>query len=1049
MIAAAIRQEFTRQATTAPLPDRIGPYRIVRRIGAGGLGVVYLAEQERPLRRRVALKVIKLGMDTRDVVARFEAERQALALMDHPAIAKVFDAGATEQGQPYFVMEYIDGLRITRYCNDRSLSTRERLSLFVEVCQAVQHAHQKGVIHRDIKPANVLVTVADKKPVPKVIDFGVAKATGQRLTAQTLFTAEGQFVGTPEYMSPEQAGANVADIDTRTDVYSLGVLLYELLVRALPFDSAYLRTRSVTEMQRIIREEEPVRPSTRLSRLPSKRRNDASALRRELKGDLDWITMKALEKDRDRRYASAADLAADIERHIRNEPVLAGPPSAAYRARKFIRRNRGLVTSAATVFVVLMAGIISTTIFAIGQSRAMREARWQAYVANIRVASSALAAKEVTRIRRSLEVAPREFRNWEWHYLNAAADTSLRVLRGHTARVDGAAFSSDGRFLASAAQDDTVKLWDVNTGELLDTLRGHQGAVYNAVFSPDAARLATASHDGTVRIWDLTTHERLAELPHDSVVWLVAYNPDGTRLASASFDGSVRIWDASAGELVHVMGGHRGSVYAVAFSPDGRRLASATGVPDNAVYLWDAHSGERLNVLKGHTDGVSSVAFSSDGTLLASGSKDSTVRLWDPAKGELVREFAGHKDDVSAVAFNSDGTRLASASWDKTIRLWDTATGNELAVLLGHGGHVMSVAFGAGDTLLASASWDQTVRIWDARRAEQRGVMRRLESDLCVLAVSADGSRLASGCRDGTIRVWDAHANENLLILRGHGGAVGSISFNPAQPQLLVSASVDRAARIWDLSAGTSRVIWKGEDDPAHTVMFSPDGRHLALATENGDIRILDSAGGDELGVLSGNGAGMRSLAFSPNGVRLAAAYADKTVGVWNLAARERTVALLVQEESLYAIVFSPDGRHLAGASKEGSVLVWDSRSGKLERILSGHEHEVRCVAYSPDGTRLASGSNDGTVRVWDPSTGDELVVLRGHETLLRSVKFSPCPGHVDRARLYSASDDGVVRVWDAVPQRDRFRPAQDGMLRQNLVGHELLRRTSCDGHNP
>ena len=1058
LIAAAMQQETARRPAMPPPPERIGPYRIGRRIGAGGMGVVYQAEQERPIRRTVALKVIKLGMDTREVVARFEAERQALALMNHAGIARVYDAGATDEGRPYFAMEYVKGTRITQYCDQRRLSTAERLGLFVAVCQAVQHAHQKGVIHRDIKPSNVLVTLQDERPVAKVIDFGVAKATAQRLSEQTLVTEQGQFVGTPEYMSPEQAGADVVDIDTRTDVYSLGVLLYELLVGRLPFDSAQIRTRSVAEMQRIIREQEPLRPSTRVHRLrsgpqarargpaygshgplarargsdsssiqavASHRRTDPRGLCRALKGDLDWITLKALEKDRARRYASPSELAADIERHLKHEPVAAGPPSAVYRTRKFIRRNRGLVIGAAAVFVVLMAGIISTTIFAIGQSRAMREARWQAYVANIRVASSALAAKEVTRTRRSLEAAPPEFRNWEWHYLNAACDTSLRVLRGHTARVDGAAFSSDGRRLASAAQDHLVHIWNLSSGEAEVTLSGHERAVYNAVFSPDDKRVATASRDGTVRIWDSKTGEQWAELRHDGAVWLVAYSPDGSRLASASSDRSVRIWDAATGELIHSLSGHKEVVYSVAFSPDGQRLASATNVPDNAVYLWNATNGERLNLLKGHTDDVSSVAFSPDGTLLASGSKDHSVRLWNPATGELIRTLRGHKDDVSSVAFNSDGSRLASASWDKTNRLWDPVTGDELAALLGHDGYVMSVAFGADDALLASTSWDKTVRIWDARPASQDGVLRRLEPNLSALAVSADGTRLAAAFRDGTVRIWDAHTNEDLATLRGHDDLVTSVSFNPEHPYLLVTASRDCTARFWDLLAGTSHEIWKAAGNSPSVVTFSLDGRHLALATESGDVRILDGADGRDLDVGWEPGAGPRLLAFSPDGAYLTVASgAGQTfsMGIWSMATRKRVVALLESDESLNSLVFSPDGKHLAGASKGGSVPIWDTRTGKLERALSGHEHEVRCVAYNPNGSRLASGSLDGTVRVWDPGTGDELIVLRGHEQPIQSVAFSSYHTHPDRARLITASNDGVVRVWETVPQRIRFQ---------------------------
>ncbi|MHC4362889.1 MAG: serine/threonine protein kinase, partial [Planctomycetota bacterium] len=344
---------------------RIGWYKLLQLIGEGGFGVVYMAEQEKPIRRRVALKIIKLGMDTKQVIARFEAERQALALMEHPNIAKVLDAGATETGRPYFVMELVKGIPITEYCDKNNLDTRQRLELFIEVCKAVQHAHQKGIIHRDIKPTNVLVTLRDDDtPVPKIIDFGIAKATQARLTEKTLFTEFKQFIGTPEYMSPEQARMGELDIDTRSDIYALGVLLYELLTGTTPFDREKLRSSAYDEMLKTIRETEPPKPSTRLNTLgdaltdvAKHRHVESSELCKLVCGDLDWIVMKSLEKDRTRRYETANELALDIERHLRDEPVVAGPPSTVYRLRKFMKRHRTSVMFGLLVATALVVGL--------------------------------------------------------------------------------------------------------------------------------------------------------------------------------------------------------------------------------------------------------------------------------------------------------------------------------------------------------------------------------------------------------------------------------------------------------------------------------------------------------------------------------------------------------------------------------------------------------------------------------------------------------------------------------------------------------------------
>ncbi|MEE8458483.1 MAG: serine/threonine-protein kinase [Phycisphaerales bacterium] len=372
----------------------IGRYRLMEEIGEGGFGTVYMAEQQHPVRRMVALKIIKLGMDTKQVIARFEAERQALAMMDHPNIAKVLDAGATETGRPYFVMELVKGIPLGEYCDEEGLSTVERLKLFVKVCHAVQHAHQKGIIHRDIKPSNVMVTMHDGVPVPKVIDFGIAKATNARLTEKTLFTEYRQLVGTPEYMSPEQAEMSDLGIDTRSDIYSLGVLLYELLTGTTPFDSKELRRGGFGEIQRIICEQEPPKPSTRLSSMQTaggastslpdiarNRRTDPTSLRRSVRGDLDWIVMKAMEKDRTRRYATAQELAQDIERHLHDEPVAASPPSASYRLHKMVRRNRGTFVAASLVMGSLVLGIAGTSMGMVRAVRAERLAEDKAHIA--------------------------------------------------------------------------------------------------------------------------------------------------------------------------------------------------------------------------------------------------------------------------------------------------------------------------------------------------------------------------------------------------------------------------------------------------------------------------------------------------------------------------------------------------------------------------------------------------------------------------------------------------------------------------------------------
>ncbi|HTG45738.1 MAG TPA: serine/threonine-protein kinase, partial [Verrucomicrobiae bacterium] len=518
----------------------IGSYKLVEKIGEGGCGIVYRAEQESPIRRSVALKVIKFGTDTKSVIARFQQERQALAMMDHPNIARVFEAGATEKGRPFFVMELVRGVKITTYCDEHRLSTVQRLDLFLEVCLAIQHAHQKGIIHRDIKPSNILVTLNDGAPTPKVIDFGIAKATsGERLTEQTLFTAFAHFIGTPAYMSPEQAEMSTVDVDTRSDIYSLGILLYELLTGRPPFDGEALLSSGLDAMRKTIRETEPTRPSLVLRTTPTSNLNPPLPSS-PLDSDLDWIVLKCLEKDRSRRYQSASDLAGDIERYLMSEPIAARPPSTTYKIQKAWRRNKLAFSAAAAVITALLLGTAVSTWQAfearrerltaqkqrdaarVAQSKAeqserarekaLHEAQHYLYVANINLAGRAWEQDSYQGVRQRLEET-RDFpaRGFEWYYWQRQAHLELKVLRGHAAAVRGIAFSPDGQRLVTSGHDATVRIWSVPDGRLLLALNG-SSPVNSVVFSRNGRLIASANDDGTVRFWNSITGDQWPSL---------------------------------------------------------------------------------------------------------------------------------------------------------------------------------------------------------------------------------------------------------------------------------------------------------------------------------------------------------------------------------------------------------------------------------------------------------------------------------------------------------------------------------------------------------
>jgi eukaryotic-like serine/threonine-protein kinase len=553
----------------------IGRYKVLEKVGEGGCGVVYVAEQTEPVRRRVALKVIKLGMDTKQVVARFEAERQALAMMDHPNIAKVLDAGATETGRPYFVMELVRGIRITDYCDQNHLATKERLNLVISVCQAIQHAHQKGIIHRDIKPSNILVTLLDGAPVPKVIDFGIAKATEGRLTEATVYTELHQFIGTPAYMSPEQMEMSGLDIDTRSDIYSLGVLLYELMAGSTPFDPFLLTVSGIDQMRKTIREHEPVRPSTRFATLKGEeltnaakqRSADSSKVVHQLKGDLDWIIMKCLEKDRTRRYETANDLALDLKRHLNNEPVLARPPSAAYQLQKAFRRNRLVYVAAGAVLTALVVGLGSATVMyfrerqaLIGEqqqrlqaqlaqkvaeterqkaSESQQQARQLLYAEDMNLAQQALKLNNLGRARRLLDrhrpqSGEKDLRDWEWRYLwsQTRADDHEIFFAGTNRILCPLSFSADGQWLAREQDGVTVVTDLISRRVVLQRTNASR-----AVFAHHGDRLAfvdrSSSNDAIVLLDMATQTERRFETSLDSPNW-IGFTPDDKRLLTVS-----------------------------------------------------------------------------------------------------------------------------------------------------------------------------------------------------------------------------------------------------------------------------------------------------------------------------------------------------------------------------------------------------------------------------------------------------------------------------------------------------------------------------------
>ncbi len=1034
-----VDQLITDQFITEKPGAEIGPYKLLQQLGEGGMGVVYMAEQKAPVKRRVALKIIKPGMDTRQVITRFEAERQALAIMDHPNIAKVLDAGATESGRPYFVMELVKGVPVTKYCDEQHLTPRERLELFVPICQAVQHAHQKGIIHRDLKPGNILVALYDGKPIPKVIDFGVAKATSQTLTEKTMFTQVGQVVGTLEYMSPEQAQVNQLDVDTRSDIYSLGVVLYELLSGEMPFDRARLRSAAFDEILRIIREEEPSKPSTKVSSseaLPSiaaNRRIEPARLSSMIRGELDWIVLKAMEKDRGRRYETASKFAEDVQHYLNDEAVVACPPSRMYRFRKFARRNKTVFATFVVVASVVLAGLAGTTWQMLRALSAEHTAQVETKRADAEAAEASLAARRALAAEREAVTRAAEAEKQRHR-----AERQFRLAESSRLAVTGGnVLASNPRVaieLILQAVETTVSAGELIQPGVEEVLRKVILETGGSVFASPGVEIVQTDYEDVNRI---------------------ALSADGRRLAAADSRGVIRIWDTNARSpsTPQLLFGHGSHVGTLDFDRSGRWLLS--GSADFTARVWDLESPDPSDshvILQGHTSTVFA-QFHPDGRHVVTSSIDKTARIWDlhaedPSESPAVLQ---HDHPLTGnFEVSHDARWLATMPWTErhlgSVYLWDLTAEDPAKTrieLPSEERIIFDLTISPDSQELATAGSGGSIAIWKlndtALQQELLSPDRLIRQPRLVkqVAFSPDGNWLTTLDADRMVRlVRRDNPSEEAQVLETavDRSQFDMIRFSPDSHYLIFSG---REILRWDLqgdSIAQSKMSLGKTSSPPRTLVVSPDGEFLYVASQISIDRWPLKQSPRHAALLRGTKiqqtlsmVGQGNLSLSPDDRWLAVCTSRRSIDLVDLQSEfpfENTIRLPVEEFGYRGWSSTSDWFWYSN-NKDNNFQIWQiNNNGVIEKTLE--------VPYHPFAQMLPRDSHLAFI----PGARTRRFVTSGSDKALRSWEIRD-DGVTLLSSLSGVSADGPIQVsqdgrWLLTHHTSRF---DDSSVTTSLIG--------------
>jgi len=1021
---------------------KIGRYELLELIGEGGMGLVYLAQQKKPVKRRVALKIIKPGMDSKQVIARFEAERQTLAVLDHPNIAHVFDAGTTKEGRPYFIMEYVKGMSITRYCDENKLNIEKRLLLFEQICEGIHHAHQKGIIHRDIKPSNVLVSMHGDRAVPKIIDFGIAKAVTQPLTDKTFVTFQGQLLGTPEYMSPEQVDLATQDIDTRSDIYSLGVVLYELLAGVLPFERESFANLGFDEVQRTIREQEPASPSTRLTSLGEKAKIIAAsrdtqivALARRLHRELEWIPLKAMRKDRCRRYRSASELADDIRRYLNGSPLIAGPETAVYRMQKFISKHAGSVATVALVTVAIILGLIVSTVMYLRSEKALgreavariqtEDARQNAVKAQQETAGL-LAGSYVDRAQAlceqgevgrgmlwladSLKIAPDRSND-----LDRAVRTSLAAWHGqlHSLRTMVQYPPIQYPPLVGSFTEGPVGTYTMSSsGTDIWGMADQFHFAYKMLTGPGSITVRVDSIENT-HGWAKAGVMIRETLEAGSKHVLTCVTP----AAGVSFQCRVNP-NADCIDM-----GHPGIT-----APHWVKLERDAAGKFTASHSANGTTWESVeDSFPMNTNVYVGLALTSHNAAQICKAAFSNIRTTGLVSTEWAHQDIGifantaeplHPNLIRAVTFSPDGSRILVGCQDRTARIYDSTTGQPIGRPLSYGSEVQAVAISPDGTRIATGGTEGSVRLWDAATLKPVGapIQHKLGNKRgSLMAFSPDSVRLMTAGTDGAVRLWDVSTGKSLgkaFQYEGQGGrSVGAMICCPDGIRALLT--IGRS--IWQMfDADRGEPIGPPVDINriAYAVAISPDGTQFATGDGAGTIRVWDAVTGEQALEPILHGGGILALAFSTDGSRIVSGGVTRVTGnqdgvirIWDLIQGKYVGKTVEQQGRICGVTFVHDGLWVL-TQIDDVVQFRDATTGKPIGKPFSCQESLRFKALSPDNSRLVT-RNRGFLSLWDVTTGE--LVSKMLLRKARDVTFNP-----DGSRILTGGGDGVVRLWDA-----------------------------------